>query len=82
MRQLTDLVEYFIGRFWQCHRLLENLSDSVEALALGPVIEGPRNVDLLGIVRPRRSGSSQRLARRHGKMRPSTWRRNPGKGKR
>ena len=54
MGLFTDLVKHFVGGIWQCHRLLEHLSDPFEALALGPIVEGAGNVHLFGIVRPAR----------------------------
>lgn len=49
---LTNLVKYFGVRFWQCHRFLEDLPDSVETLALGPIVEGACHINLFGMVRP------------------------------
>ena len=49
---LTNLVKYFGVRVWQCHGFLEDLPDSVEALALGPIVEGSCHINLFGVVRP------------------------------
>ena len=62
--QLTDLVEYLIGRLRERHRPEEDIPDLVQALALGPVVEGARHIDFFGLVRPVAFMQQQLLAAR------------------
>lgn len=50
--RVTHLVVYLIGVIRESHRLLEDLSDPLQPLTLGPVVESTRHIDLLGIMRP------------------------------
>jgi hypothetical protein len=49
---LTNLVKYFGVRFWERHGFLEDLPDSLEALAFGPIVEVASHINLFGMVRP------------------------------
>lgn len=48
----TNLVEYLLGGVGERDGLLENVADLVELLALGPVVEGAGNIDLLRSMGP------------------------------
>ena len=56
-KRTTHLVVDFVGCAWEMDLLLEAAGRWVELLALGPVVEGAGDEDLVGWVVPRRNMS-------------------------
>lgn len=54
---VTNLVVNLLRGLGESNSLLKGVADLVQLLALGPVVEGSGNVDLLGRVSPMRDGS-------------------------
>lgn len=60
---VTNLVVDLLRGLGKCDRLFELVSDLIQLLAFGPVVEGAGDVDLLGRMRPTVDGEVSKVSR-------------------